>query len=171
MYRLLNSTCVFLFVSGLIWTAAAQTAPVTSSGPVVVTSGMVGIAEGQAAQLNVLDAGVPASTSAAASAVPACVALLSFLDGQGNVLKSATIMVAPGASQSIRLDADTDLNLTVDTRREIRAEVQVPAVPPPSAAVTTPACKLIPSLEILDRITGRTQVVIGVGHVAPGSSN
>jgi hypothetical protein len=104
----------------------------------------------------------------AASVVPVCVAMLSFLDGQGNVLKSATVTVAPGASQSLRLDADTDLNLTVDTRREIRAEVQVPAVPASPVAVTTPACKLIPSLEILDRITGRTQVVMGVGHGVPG---
>jgi hypothetical protein len=162
MYRLLSSTCVFMFTSGLIWTAAAQNSP---AGPVVVTSGMVGIAEGQAAQINVLNPG-------GATSVAGCAAVLSFLDDQGNLLKSATVMVARGASQSLRVDADIDLKLTVDARREIRAEVQVPVPPPPSTAVTTPVttpgCKLIPNVEVLDRITGRTQVVLGAGHIVPG---
>ncbi len=160
MYRLLGSTCVFMFTSGLIWTAAAQDSP---AGPMVVTSGMVGIAEGQAAQVNVLNPG-------GATGAAGCAAVLSFLDDQGNVLKSATVMVARGASQSLRIDADIDLKLVVDQRREIRAEVQVPVVPPPSTAATTPGCKLIPNVEVLDRITGRTQVVVGAGHVVPGVS-
>jgi hypothetical protein len=65
------------------------------------------------------------------------------------------------------------LKLVVDQRRQIRAEVQVPATPPPSTAVTTPvttaACKLIPNVEVLDRITGRTQVVLGAGHLVPSA--
>jgi hypothetical protein len=154
MYRFLSSTCVFMFTSGLIWTAEAQN---PSTGPIVVTSGMVGIAEGQAAQVNVLNPG-------GVTAVAMCAAKLSFLDDQGNVLKSETVTVAPGASQSLRIDADIDLKLTVDTRREIRAEVQAP---PPSTAVTTAGCKLIPNVEVLDRITGRTQVVLGAGHIVP----
>lgn len=159
MYRLLNSTCVFMLASGLIWTASAQNESTPNSGPIVVTSAMVGIAEGQAAQINVLNPGPTTTTTAVA-----CAALLTFLDDQGNVLKSATVVVAPGTSQSMRIDADIDLKLTVDQRREIHGEVQVPAVPPPSTAVTTPACKLIPNVEVLDRITGRTQVVLGAGH-------
>jgi hypothetical protein len=159
MYRLLNSTCVFMVASGLTWSAAAQTAPTPIVGPMVVTSAMVGIAEGQAAQINVLNPGPTVTTTAVA-----CTALLTFLDDQGNVLKSATVVVAPGTSQSMRIDADIDLKLTVDQRREIHGEVQVPAVPPPATAVTTPACKLIPNVEVLDRITGRTQVVLGAGH-------
>jgi hypothetical protein len=163
MYRLLNSTCVFMVASGLMWSAAAQTASTPSSGPIVVTSAMVGIAEGQAAQINVLNPAAAATTTPVA-----CTAMLSFLDDQGNVLKSGTVVVAPGTSQSIRIDADIDLKLVVDERREIHAQVQVPAVPPPSSAVTTPACKLIPNVEVLDRMTGRTQVVLGAGH---GSGN
>jgi hypothetical protein len=146
-----------MFTSGLIWTAAAQN---PSSGPIAVTSGMIGIAEGQAAQINVLNPG-------AAASVAACTAMLSFLDDQGNVLKSGTVTVAPGTSQSLRIDADIDLKLLVDQRKEIRAEMQAPAVPPASTAVTTPACTLIPNVEVLDRITGRTQVVLGAGHVVP----
>ncbi len=129
-----------------------------------MTSGVVGIAEGQIAQLNVLNAGVtaPAATGAICSGV------LSFVDDTGNVLKSATVSVIPGASSSLTLDADKDLALPSAERKQIRATITIPApsTTSPMAAVA-PACRLIGTLEIFNTVDGRTQVTLGVGHLVP----
>ena len=61
-----------------------------------------------------------------------------------------------------------DLALAPATRLEIRATIAIPIVPPPRLArplTTPPACTPIPTLQILNSITGRTQAV--VGKVAP----
>jgi hypothetical protein len=126
------------------------------------TSGMVGLVDGQAARLNVLNPG------AAVPAVgTACIASLEFWDGQGLLLKSLTVNVAAGKSAYLDLFGDKDLALAGIVRREIRATVSMPPVPAtgaPTNALST-ACKLIGTLEILDELTGKTQVVVGVGHV------
>ena len=92
MYKFAQGICVFALAAiGL----CAQTAPIAPT-QVTVTSGIVGIAEGQTAQLNALNPGV---------APPAmgeiCSGLLTFLDNSGKVLKSKTVGVAPGTSQSL----------------------------------------------------------------------
>jgi hypothetical protein len=141
----------------------AQTTPVAPA-QVTRTSGIVGIAEGQTAQLNALNPGVaPPATGAI------CPGLLTFLDDSGKVLKSKTVSVAPGTSQSLAIDSVIDLALAVDQRREIRATITIPAVPPPSGSTTavTPVCKLIGTLEIFNTIDGRTQVTLGTVHLLP----
>ena len=63
-----------------------------------------------------------------------------------------------------------DLNLIAGQRREIRATISTPGVPPPAtptAAATPTGCKLIPTLEILDTVTGRTLVVLGHAAMIP----
>jgi hypothetical protein len=155
-------TCALAFTALAL---SAQTIPV---GGTLQTTGMIGIADSQTAQLNLLNPGVQ---------VPAigviCTAAVSFVDANGNVLKSKTLSVAPGTSQPFDLRSDTDLNLVVaGDRREIRATIMIPPFPPPptaagSTAMPVAACKLIPTLEIFDTISGRTLVTLGHVEYVP----
>jgi hypothetical protein len=81
-----------------------------------------------------------------------------FVDDQGALLKTYTFTALPGRSTSLDLVADTDLGLGTGERRQIRAVVaQVPAGAAPQNA---PACALAPTLEIFDRSTGKTSILI-----------
>ena len=135
---------------------AAQTIPVDT----VQTTAMVGIAAGQTARLNLLNPGVlPPALGVV------CTAAVTYYDGAGTVLKTASVAVAPGTSMWVDLHSDTDLSLAPNMRKEIRATIAEPIVPPPPTASTSTAnpsaCKLIPNLEIFDSITGRTEVIVG----------
>jgi hypothetical protein len=151
MYKFAFLTCALAL--GLV----AQTVPVSQF---IQTTGMVGIADAQTAQLNLLNPGVQAPALGMV-----CTASVSFVDATGTVLKSASLTITPGKSMSFTLRSDTDLNLVAGDRREIRAVISVPSfVPPPTATGTTPvnpACKLVPTLEMLDTVSGRTLVVLG----------
>ncbi len=86
------------------------------------------------------------------------------------MLKSATVNVTPGTSQHLSIDSDADLALAVDTRKEIRATITIPPVPPPAATSTTPVtpvCKLIGTLELFNTLDGRTLVTLGTVHLVP----
>ncbi|HLG97743.1 MAG TPA: hypothetical protein VKX49_15620 [Bryobacteraceae bacterium] len=130
--------------------------------PAVLTTGIVGIADGQTAQVNVLNPGVQAPALGVL-----CSAAVVFVDDTGNVLKSATFSIPPGQSKSLQLRSDTDLNLTVQgDRRQIRAMVASPSFAPatPNAA----ACRLAPTLEVLDTTSGKTEVVLTQVTAVPG---
>jgi hypothetical protein len=160
---------MFTFIQRISVFAIAAVGLFAQSTPVIPaeeprTSGMVGLVDGQAARLNVLNPGP------AVPAVPAvgtaCIASLEFWDGQGLLLKSLTVNVAAGKSAYLDLFGDKDLTLAGIVRREIRATISMPPVPATAATTTVPTtCKLIGTLEILDESTGKTQVVLGVGHV------
>jgi len=159
MFKFAQRICVFALAAV---GACAQT--VTPPVQVTLTSGVVGIAEGQTARLNALNPGVaPPATGAI------CSGLLSFLGDDGKVLKTKTVNVAPGTSQPLVIDSVIDLALVVDGRREIRATITIPPVPPPSGSTTTvtPVCKLIGTLEIFNTLDGRTQVTLGTVHLVP----
>ena len=143
-------------------TAAALCAQSDTPPPVVATTAMVGLAEGQTAQLNLLNPGaVPPATAAI------CTATVTFYDADGINLKSSVLPVLPGKSLSFDLH-DTELGLAVGGRREIRAVIVIPAAVPASATATpTPACKVIPTLEIFDSISGHTLVTLGHVEVVP----
>jgi hypothetical protein len=79
-----------------------------------------------------------------------CSAALTYFDGTGKQLKTSTVTVAPGAIGYLDLFSDTDLALAADQRKQIRATVTVPVA----------TCRLIPTLEIFDELTGRTSVVL-----------
>lgn len=145
MFKTLQRICVFtgavLAIAGA--TLAQSTTPML---PVALrTSGTVGLTAGQTARLNVLNPG--ALTPAAAVA---CGAQLSFLNGQGTVLKTTSVSVPPGESMSFNLDRDVDL-IVSDFRVQIRAVV----------AYTSNTCALLPTLEVFNDDTGRTQFVVG----------
>jgi hypothetical protein len=58
----------------------------------------------------------------------------------------------------------------VNARREIRATITIPPVPPPTTSSTTavaPVCKLIGTLEIFNTLDGHTQVTLGTVHLVP----
>jgi hypothetical protein len=149
MSKLLQYTCLFgLMATGL----SAQVAPAT-----VETSGMVGLAFGETARLNVLNPGVPASTTPMS-----CSAAVSFLDSTGTVLKSTTLTIAPGKSAWFDLRSDSDLDLAITDRREIRATLTI--APVPAATSTTPivpGCMYVKTLEVFDNASLRTLVVLG----------
>ena len=153
MLSYVRSTCVCAFAAVAL---SAQTIPVETVG----TTGMIGIADSQTAQLNLLNPGVEAPATGVV-----CLASVAFLDASGSVLKSASFSVPPGTSQPFDLRSDTDLKLVAGDRREIRATIMMPAVPPPTApatsAATAVACKLVPTLEIFDTVSGRTLVTLG----------
>jgi hypothetical protein len=150
-------TCVLALSALAVY--AQGTTPTPTPTTTLKTTGMIGIAVGQTAQLNLLNPGVVPSATAAGVI---CSAVVTFIDAGGNILKSATVTVPPGQSSPYDLHSDTDLNLAAGTRRDIRALIMIPAVPPPSGATAaTPACQLIPTLEIFDNVTGRTLVALG----------
>ena len=132
----------------------------TVTPTVTQTTGMVGIADAQTAQLNLLNPGVQPPALG-----PVCTVAVSFVNANGKVLKSTMLTVAPGQSQNFDLRSDVDLSLLPGDRREIRATITSPVlIPPPNAAASTPPvplCKLIPTLEIFDTVTGRTLVTLG----------
>jgi hypothetical protein len=141
-------TCVFLLGAAAL---CAQ--------PAVVTTGMVGIADAQTAQLNLLNPGVLAPAVGVI-----CSAGVQFVDDSGAVLKSTTLMVPSGQSKAFQLHSDTDLNLVVaGDRHEIRAVITIPPITPVAGASTPapPLCKLVATLEIFDTISGRTLVTLG----------
>jgi hypothetical protein len=133
---------------------AQSTTPIV---PVAVhTSGMVGLTEGQTARLNVLNPGAPGP--AATGAI--CSAQLSFLNNQGYVIKTTPVSVLPGKSISFNLDRDIDLAADRDQRVQIRATIGYPAVTP-ATSTSLPVCALLPTLEVFNNDTGRTQFIVG----------
>ncbi len=118
--------------------------------------GMVGIADGETARLNIVNVGVPDPTTG----IPPgpCRARLQFVDADGNELASRG--VAPEMGHAKFLDF-TPRFVPVDTaagaplRAEIRAVVLTDnGVPPGPCRVT---------LEIFDNVTGRSEVVLPPG--------
>jgi hypothetical protein len=145
--------------AGLYAQTTAPNMPVTDTR----TSGAVGIAQGQTGRVNVLRPDEKATT--------VCSAVLTYFDGAGKQLKSATVTVAPGTVGYLDLFSDTDLALATDQRKQIRVTVAVPVTAPVAASTSSsttakpvPVCRLIPTLEIFDEITGRTSVIAGGFH-------
>jgi hypothetical protein len=131
---------------------------------------MVGIADGETAQLNLLNPGVLPLTPAAGIL---CSAVVSFVDSTGIVLKTMSVTIPPGQSTSVSIrSVDTPLSLLLPSdRREIRAIISTPAAIPVASTVSTPGigCNLIPTLEILDTVTARTLVVLGHVTTVPAA--
>ena len=162
MLKLVQGMCVFALAASGLMAQAISTTPTQAVG----TTGMVGVAEGQFAHFNVLNPGVlPPATGVI------CSTLLSFVGADGTVLKTKVVSVLPGQSGYLDLLSDVDLNLAVGERKEIRATFTTPPVTPvASSTVVAAPCELIGTLEIIDSLTGKTQVVLGGIHAVPGSA-
>jgi len=163
MFRFAQRICVFTMASAAVF-AQSTTAP----AEVMRTTGMIGLAEGQTARLNVLNPGVNPGVVLPSAVAVICPAILAFIDGGGKVLKTTSVSVNPGQSQPFDLFSDADLNLALDARTEIRAVITIPGiVAAGSTAMQPAACTLIGTLEIFDSLSRRTQAVLGGPHDVP----
>jgi hypothetical protein len=160
-----QAICVFTLAAATLCGAKLQAQPLIPA-QVTHSTGLVGIAEGQTAQFNALNLG----ETAAATPAAACTVLLSFVADDGTVLKTRTVMVAPGTGQHIVLDSVADLALAIGVRRDIRATISIPAIPPAAGSATTalqPLCAMAGTLEIYDNSTGVTRVTLASRHKVP----
>jgi len=145
MFKTLQRICVFTGAV-LAMAGGAMAQSTTPMLPIALhTSGTVGLTAGQTARLNVLNPGALAPAVAMV-----CAAQLSFLNAQGTVLKTTSVTVPPGESMSFNLDRDVDL-IVSDLRVQVRAVI----------AYTSNTCALLPTLEVFNDDTGRTQFVVG----------
>jgi hypothetical protein len=140
------------------------------------TTGVIGIASGETSRFNVLN-----DHMAAAATANTCSAVLTYYGADGAVLKTSTVSVAPGTAEYLDLFSSSDLSLSIGQRKQIRATFAVPLIPNTASSgsssstssttatppATVPACRLIGTLEILDAVTGRTQVILGATHKEP----
>lgn len=160
MLRYVQAICVFtVTAAGLMAQTSAPNMPVTDTR----TSGAVGIAAGQTARFNVLRPDAAATT--------ACTAVLTYRDAEGATLKTSTVTVAGGTVGFLDLFSDADLSLAPGTRKQIRVTLTVPVASPSTSSAADavkakPVCRLIPTLEIFDEITGKVSVVLGGFHRA-----
>ena|SRR5579862_6433564 len=167
--NIFRRVCVIsAFSTGALVLGSAQTT--TPSFPVplnslTLTTPMIGISNGQIARLNVLNPGVPAPAATGAL----CAVQLSFVDASGNVLKLTEALVIPGQSQALDLNHDTEGGANSAVRFEIRAVLRMP---PPSTTAPSffrqTSCA-VPSLEIFDGMTGRTQALVTQTFTLPAS--
>jgi hypothetical protein len=126
------------------------------------TTPVVGISNGQIARLNALNPGVPAPLATGIL----CSAELSFVDANGTVLKTKQVTVAPGKSEPLDLNHDTEAGPDSGGRFELRAVVRIPPV---NGTAPVPAfCTIVPSLEIFDTDTGKTFVVVTMTKTLTG---
>lgn len=123
--------------------------------PVMRTLGVVGITTGQTARIAVLNGGSPLPTALAAAH---CTAVVTFLNDQGAVLKTATVTVDAGKSATVDLNRDTDVPAGTP-RVEIHATV---AATPVAGTGPQPMrfCSVTPTLQVFDNASGKTTVVL-----------
>jgi hypothetical protein len=113
------------------------------------TSGVVGVAPGQTARLNVLYSTVPAPLL-----LITCAATLTIFDEQHNVLKTLSFpQLVPGKVLSISVNGDTDL--PTQSRTEIYG------------LSISSGCTFVSNLEIIDNATQKTVVTVGSQETYP----
>jgi hypothetical protein len=131
-------------------------AQVTTAFQSAVTSGIVGLASSETAQLNVLNLQEPGTTASATAA--ACPVTLEFVNVSGAVVGTPLQKsIAPGQAVS----APYALPSVTSPRTEIRAVVitqTVSAAAGSTVIPVSPTCNLLPSLEIVDTSGGTTHV-------------
>jgi len=139
-----------------------QRAEAQSTIPIAIpttefSSGMVGLASGQTARLNVVNVGVPTP-----SPLP-CVLVLAFLGSDGNILKQMFVSVMTGKAALLDLaesEIDGKSDGTNAARPQIRGIGYNPLLSPGPAIPQPLSCNLVPTLELFDTDTGRTAVII-----------
>ena len=125
---------------------------------------MVGIASGQSARINALNTANQAPTNPTS-----CTVTLQFVDTSGKLLKQTTVNLQPGTSTSLDLSWD-ELSVS-DLRSEVRAILLYGysgGANPPIEILRQSVCGgLVPSLEVFDNATGRTNFILTDAKTLP----
>ncbi len=156
----------------ILASAQTTTQPLMPATPVpqLSTFGLIGLAPNQTARLNAL--GMPMGGPIIANV--SCQVTLTFVDDQGNSLKTATQTVISGKSTPLDLSFSEIMTATT-SRAEIRGTVQTGFVvnnqgtggPLPAPVVGTGSCSVLPTLEIFDQANGRTTVLLNTPQALP----
>jgi hypothetical protein len=143
-----GSLCALVIAVG----ASSRSANAFNPQPDPPRIGMVGIADGQTARLNLANVSAPDDVLVP----PPCRAQLQLLDADGNVLAQRRVSVAAGHAAFVDFRPSfvpTNLgDVLGPLRAEIRAAVDF------ADGVFPPPCRA--SLEIFDNVTGRTQIAL-----------
>ncbi len=129
----------------------AQVSPIATASP-DFSSGMLGVAAGQTARLNIVNIAGPA-----VSPLP-CVLAVAFVDSNSKILKHTFVSLTSGKA------AFLDLSLTglgASDRISIRGIGYNPLLAPGAAIPQPLSCKLLPTLELFETDTGRTVAILG----------
>jgi hypothetical protein len=133
--------------------ALSRTAGAFNPQPDPPGFGMVGIAEGQTARLNVVNLG----NADPQSPPDPCRVELQFFDADGNPIAGSRVRVKPGQAASLDYVATfVPTNVVTDAVTPARAEIR-PAVNT-DTGLLAPQCRA--TVEIFDNSTGRTAVFI-----------
>ncbi len=155
----LAATLTLLILSSAQLVPLASAADQTDERPIYF--GAVGLANLQIARLNVVSIGDP-------GIIPPgpCRIGLSFLDARGIIINdrngrpmTAQLDVAQGTSAFLDMSAGAIIiNGGFNGRVQFRALVALP--PAPSDGSVDPCSNVIPTLEIIDQLTGRTALFL-----------
>jgi len=163
-------TLVALLLSGTALSAQIVSFPTFAPA---VTTGAVGLASTQTAQLNV----VSLTTSTTAPPTAICQVQLEFWDAQGKLVISLLVpSLAPGATASLQIKLSDVTTKTSSLRTEIRGVVRRTTPVPATGGTVTPtpiaqpiafipsSCAVATTLEIFDSTTGVTQALTSDLH-------
>jgi len=143
---------VFVFVARM----HGQEAPIAASPD--FTFGMVGLAPGQTARLNVVNVG-----STGPLQIP-CRLVLAFLDDDGNAMKQSFVQVDRGKAAVLVLTLDEAHERhghePINDRIQIRGIGYNPLLAESPAIPVPLSCNLIPTLEIFSNNRGTTSVIL-----------
>ena len=143
-----------ILAAGLLAGALAWAQPTMPRPNLVRSTGAFSIWPGQVARLQVSNLVTPIDTPT--PVVPpdrTCSVLLRFVDGNGRVLKNATVAIPAGQTRALEF---TPLEASLNARVTLRAEVQA-AVPSPTPVQGL--CNTAPLVEVVDS-DGRTRFVV-----------
>ena len=120
--------------------------------------GMVALGPDQIARLSVVNI-------AYAGPTPACAVEGAFVDGQGKSLKSAKAPLEPQKSVALELDRSEVLGAT--GRVPIRAIFSYTVPATPGILMPGSICTLVPTLEIFEKASGKTVLVLSDAKAVP----
>ncbi|MBZ5584148.1 MAG: hypothetical protein LAQ30_18440 [Acidobacteriia bacterium] len=136
--------------------AAQTTSPITQYGT-AATTGMVGVAASQIAQINVVNLAAPLAD---APIIP-CAVQLEFWDAAGKMVKSEMIgNLAPGVAAMSQFKPSPTATGAALLRTEIRGVVRSNPIAAASAVAYPAGCNtMMTSLEVFDAATGATHIL------------
>ena len=149
----IHSALTLLAVVMALVPAAACAQPSSQPG---VSFAMIGVATGQSARVNALNLGSRLSTQDSS-----CSVTLQFLDTKGQLLKQTVVTLQTGKATSLDLGRDQAPGDAL--RAEIRGVVLFGysggASPGPDVLQQFD-CNIVPSIEVYDNDTGRTNLIL-----------